>query len=77
MTRQQTAKAAEAVMEIAGKLVGGLGFALSYNLEDAVEDFDRSEAIAATRELAEVTGTVLIALNERAHDGDSDGCDSE
>jgi len=76
MTRQQTAKAAEAVMEIAGKLVGGLGFALSYNLEDAVEDFDRSEAIAATRELAEVTGTVLIALSEgtqhAANDRDSE-----
>ena len=52
------------VMDTAGELVGGLGFAVEFNLEDAVEEFDRSEAIAATRKLAELAGTVLIALSE-------------
>jgi hypothetical protein len=80
MDARQTA---EAVIERAGEIVGGLGFAVSWYLEESKEGFDLAEVVAAAQNagwlrdlLSEATDTELLRRLEfeRENDGnDNDG----
>jgi hypothetical protein len=52
-------KAAEAILAKAGSLVGGLGFACTWNLDESVEGFNKTESLDAAGELGEEIGTVV------------------